>query len=265
MIGATLTTRLAQYGIRKSTGDGVCAHVSRLQLQVAVGALRGHHPHSDPRPLRPAPIVAVVRRPAGDGGGHVPGRHRSGDGAAGGGGRSGAGGIRRRHLRHRHRRLSNRAARTTTAGRRVGHVAVRLADWRRVGRRAGAGDRRAIRVGHRVCGLCAVRAAGDARRPRHGRTGAPAATRSAREPHGSRGGLFQPARRVPAAQGRGGRADLRAGAQDRRHACQPDAAAAVRGPRIQQRRGRVLRRRRRFHRAAVGRVRRRRDVRQPWA
>ena len=88
----------------------------------------------------------------------------------------------RRHLRHRHRRVSNRAARTTTAGRRVGHVAGRVADWRRVGRRAGAGDRRAIRLGRRLCGLCAVRAAGDARRLRHGRTGAPAATRPAGEP-----------------------------------------------------------------------------------
>ena len=161
--------------------DGVRAHVPRLQLQVAVGAVRRHRPHSDARPLRPAPIVAVVRGRAGHGGGHVSRRHRSGDGAARGRGRSRAGRVRRRHLRHRHRRVPDRAARATTAGRRLGHVAIRLADRRRVGRRAGAGDRRALRLGRGVCGLCAVRAAGDARRRGHGRTGAPPATRAARE------------------------------------------------------------------------------------
>ena len=48
-----------------------------------------------------------------------------------------------------------------------------------------------------------------------------------------RGGrrLLQPAHRVPAAPRRAGRAAVRAHPQDRRHAGQPDAAAAVRGPR----------------------------------
>ena len=84
-----------------------------------------------------------------------------------------------------------------------------------------------------------------------------------RHPHGRRGGgrLLQPAGRVPAAPGRAGRAGVRAHPQDRRHARQPDAAAAVRGSAVHQRRDRLLRRRRRLRRAADRRVRRRRDVR----
>ena len=77
--------------------------------------------------------------------------------------------------------------------------------------------------------------------------GEPARHREPAKPHGVVEALvayFSPLRRVPQAPGRAGRPALRADPQDRRHARQPDAAAAVQGPRLHQRRGGVLRRRR---------------------
>ena len=65
--------------------------------------------------------------------------------------------------------------------------------------------------------------------------GEPARHREPARPHGAgRGGgrLFQPAGRIPAARGRAGRAAVRPGPQDRRHARQPHAAPAVPGPRL---------------------------------
>ena len=64
-----------------------------------------------------------------------------------------------------------------------------------------------------------------------------------RGPGRDAGRLLQPARRVPAAPRRVGGAGLRAHPQDRRHAGQSHAAPAVRGPPVHQRRDRVLRRR----------------------
>ena len=71
---------------------------------------------------------------------------------------------------------------------------------------------------------------------------------------------FEPADRVLRRQRRLARAALRPDPQDRRHAGQPDAAAALRGPRIHQRRNRVLRRRRRLRCAAGRHLRRRHAV-----
>ena len=164
MIGATLTTRLAQYGHPQERGHGVRAHVPGLQLQVPVGAAGRHRAPAGARPLRPAPLVAVARRRAGDGRRRLP-RQRGPDSgpAAGGDGRDSRRRCRR-HLRHRHRRLPHRAAGAAAARRRLRHVAVRLAHRCRIGGRGGAGDCRALRLGGRVCRVRAVRAARDARR-----------------------------------------------------------------------------------------------------
>ena len=131
MIGATLTTRLAQDGIRKSA-------VTAFALTFLAYNFKWLW----------APLVDTVRIPVLGRFGQrrswlwfvgvlvmaavvFLGSRRSNDGAADGGGRGRARRRCRRDLRHRHRRLSNRAARTAAAGRRVGHVAVRLADRRR--------------------------------------------------------------------------------------------------------------------------------------
>ena len=111
-----------------------------------------------------------------------------------------------------------------------------------IGRRPGAGDRRPLRLGDRLCRVRAVRTAGDdcGRRDGGTRTSSSAPAAQRRRRHAGR--VLQPARRVPAAPRCAGRAGLRAHPQDRRHAGQPHAAPALRGPAVHQRRDRVLRR-----------------------
>ena len=172
---------------------------------------------------------------------------------------------RRRDLRHHHRRLSHRAARAAPARRRLGHVAIRLAHRLGGGRRARAGARGAHRLDRGLHRLRAVRAAGDAGRRGHGRAGAaPRAGQAARALGEALVAYFSPLVEFLQRAGRARRAALRADPQDRRHARQPDAAAAVRGPRLHQRRGRVLRHRRRLRRAADRHLRRRHAVRARW-
>ena len=265
MIGATLTTRLAQYGIRKSAVTAFAltflaynfkwlwapfVDTIRIPILGRFGQRRSwlwlvgllvmaavtFLGATDPATSLPTVAAAAVLV-----------------------------GDCRRDLRHRHRRVPHRAARAAAAGRRLGHVAIRLADRRRVGGRGGAGGR-----GARMAGRWRMRRA-RCSRCRRCSSASSWASRSAaarrRRPRVSSAvvALFQPPRRVPAASGCAGGPALRAHPQDWRHARQPDAAAAVRGPRLQQRRNRVLRRRRRLHRAADGRVRRRGDVRHAWA
>ena len=74
---------------------------------------------------------------------------------------------------------------------------------------------------------------------------------------------FSPLRRVPRPARRARGADLRGDPQDRRHARQPDGASAVRGSRVHQRRGRVLRRHDGVHRLSGGNLRRRHALRVP--
>ena len=149
MIGATLTTRLAQDGITKSTVttfalaflvynlkflwawivDGVRIPVlGRLGQRVSwllVAGAAGHRGGRQPR--LPGPV-----------GQHLPDRDRRDPGRR-----------RRRHLRHRHRRLPDRIARAAPARRRLRHVAIWLADRLGRGRRAGAGAGGPGRLGDR--------------------------------------------------------------------------------------------------------------------
>ena len=167
MIAATLTTRLAQYGVRKSAVTAFALTFLAYNFKFLWAPLVDTVRIAGAGPLRAAAVVAVVCRAAGDGRGRLPG-HPIRLGAAAGGRRRHPRGRRRRDLRHRHRRLPHRVAGAAAARRRVGHVAVRLADRLGVGRRPGPGDRRALRLGGRLCRLRAVRAAGHARRPRDG-------------------------------------------------------------------------------------------------
>ena len=179
MIAATLTTRLAQYGIRKSAVTAFALtflaynfkflwapFLDTLRLPVLgrfgqrrswlwlvgtlVMAAVAFLGSVDPATALPTVATAAILV-----------------------------GVRRRHLRHRHRRLSYRAARAPSARRRVGDVAVRLADRRRIGRRRGAVDRRAQRLGSGLHHVRAVRAAGDAHRGGDGRAAAPPAASAA--------------------------------------------------------------------------------------
>ena len=191
-------------------GHGVRPHVPGLQLQMAVGAAGGHRAPAGPRPLRPAALVALAGGRAGDGRRRLPGQHRPQDGSPDGGYRRHPRRRPRGDLRHRDRCLPYRAAGAAPARGRIRHVPVRLAHRQRDCRCPGPGDRRALRVGLGLCRLRALCAAGDAGRRRDGRAGAPPA-RSSADGRG-RGGdrVLQPARRVPAASRRPGRAGFRA-------------------------------------------------------
>jgi hypothetical protein len=147
MIGATLTTRLAQHGIEKSTVtaftlgflaynlkflwawvvDGVRIPLlgrlgQRVSWLVVSGAL-----------VMAAIANLALQDPsasiAADGDGRDPRRRRGS------------------HVRHRDRRLPHRDARAAPARRRLGHVAVRLAGGLRRGGRARAGAGGARRMG----------------------------------------------------------------------------------------------------------------------
>ena len=140
----------------------------------------------------------------------------------------------------------------------------RLADRSGVGGRGRAGPRGSLRMGRGLRRGGAVCAARDGRWPGHGGAGeAPrAACRTGRD--AGRAHVLQSTCRIHQARRGSGRARVRAHSQDRRHARESDAAAALPGSRIQQRRSRVLRRGHRFHGAAGGRVRRRDPLREAW-
>ena len=201
MIGATLTTRLAQHGDHQERGHHVRADLSRLQLQVPVGADRRQRSPAAARPLRPAPQLAVADRRAGDGRGRVPRQRRSAAGSlTTGRDRRDHRRRCRRHVRHHHRRLSHRAARAAPARRRLGHVAVRLADRRRRRRVPLALVLAArYRLDRRLYGL---RRCSRCRRCWSASVmGEPARHREPARPHGmveAAGRLFQPACGVPA-------------------------------------------------------------------
>ena len=169
MIGATLTTRLAQHGVTKSAVTAFALTFLAYNFKFLW-----------------APIVDNVRLPLIGRFGQrrswlwlvgvlvmaavaflgladpdelaLPGRDRRDHARRG-----------RRHLRHHHRRLSHRAARAAPARRRLRHVAVRLAARLGGGRRARAGARGSHRLDRRLYRLRRVRAAGDAGRRGDGR------------------------------------------------------------------------------------------------
>src|SRR3546814_927426 len=118
----------------------------------------------------PAPVVAVADRGGGGRGDDQPGPARPERGPGAGRVRRGGAGRGRLDLRHRHRRLPHRTAASRTAGRGLGHVAVRLAAGRGRRRRAGAAGRRAAGLGRGIRHLRSVRAAGGVRRLLAGRT-----------------------------------------------------------------------------------------------
>ncbi len=267
MIGATLTTRLEQGGIDKSTitaftlvflaynfkflwawiVDGVrLPLIGRLGQRVSwmlvtgvlVIAAVANLALADPAAGSSAVVTAAILR-----------RHR------------------RRELRHRHRRLPHRDPRAAPARCRLRHVAIWLAH--RLGRRgrARAGRRRALRLGSRLSRLRGARAAGDAHRPGHGRAGAPprAPVRERRGFAAAVAAVWRPFVEFFAAQGRVARAALHPAPQDRRHARQPHLPAAVRRPEVHQRRDRILRRRRRLLGLSGRHLHRRHPLRAAWA
>ena len=69
MIGATLTTRLAQDGIDKIDGHRLRARLPRLQSEVPLGVDRRRRAPAAARPAWPARLLADRRRRAGDRGG----------------------------------------------------------------------------------------------------------------------------------------------------------------------------------------------------
>ena len=243
MIGATLTTRLAQHGITKSA-------VTAFALFFAYNFKFLWAPIVDHVRL---PVIGrfgqrrswLVRGRAGHGGGFVPRLRRPASElylVAIAAIMVGVAGATFDIIIDAYR-IELRAA---PARRRFRHVAVRLAHRLRRRGRARAGARRARRLERGLRRVRAVRAARDADRRADGRAAAP--PRAGARPRVGRSGrcLLQPARGVPAAPGRARRARVRAHPQDRRHARQPDAAALVPGPRLHQRRSRLLRHRHRF-------------------
>ena len=201
MIGATLTTRLAQDGIEKSA-------VTMFALTFLAYNFK----------FLWAPLVDSVRIPLlgrfgqrrswlwltgvlRDGRGRVPRHRRSRSSRCHRRSRGRPRRRRRRDVRHRHRRLSHRAARAAPARRRLRHVAVRLAHRRRRRRVRSRSSRGARRAGPRPTSPARVFAL-----PAmlvgvvDGRAGAaPRAGRAARRRR-RRGRLFQPACRVPQAR-----------------------------------------------------------------
>ena len=109
MIGATLTTRLAQDGIDKKTVTAFTLAFLVYNLKFAVGVGGRRRAAAGDRPAGPARVVAAAGGRAGDRGGGQsrrwsippPSLRRDGD-------RGDPGRRRRRDLRHRHRRLSDR-------------------------------------------------------------------------------------------------------------------------------------------------------------
>ena len=166
MIGATLTTRLAQDGIDKRTITAFAFALPRLQPQGVLGLDRGRRADPAARPPRPARLLAAARGARRDRGGRQPRARRS----------------RGEHPRDRRRGVLVGIAGATydividayrietlkpePARRRLGHVAVRLAH--RIGGRRGARARRrgAHGLGRGLPRLRRVRAAGDDHRPR---------------------------------------------------------------------------------------------------
>ena len=161
MIAATLTTRLAQDGITKSSITAFSLRVLGLQPQVAMGLGRGRRSFAVIGRLGQRvswllfagvlAIAAIVNLGLAD-----PTTSLTATAVA-----AILVAVAGSHLRHRHRRVSNRIARAATARRRLRHVAIRMAHRLRRCGVARARNRRACRLARRVYRMRSVRAPRD--------------------------------------------------------------------------------------------------------
>ena len=122
------------------------ARLPRLQLQIPVGVDHRRRPAAGPRPARPARVVDAGDRRAGHRRRRQSRARRSRRRASARWSPPRSWSACRGQLRHRHRRLPDRNPRAAPARRRLGHVAIWLAD--RLGRRGRdrARRRRALRL-----------------------------------------------------------------------------------------------------------------------